>query len=165
MVASYSSKRVADAARNARWDTLPDAHFTALGASRAEVSALQAKLVGHVTMKGDPGYDAARQIFNPIFDRYPNAIIFCETETDVGLALAFGQLVPDGFTMRSGGHSTAGYSTCDGVLIDVSALNDVHVDQNALTATVGPGCNFGKLYQELETYGLHVPAGEITDCP
>jgi FAD binding domain/Berberine and berberine like len=163
MVASYSSKRISDAARNAGWNALPAAQFAALGVTRSQVSALQAGLVGHVIMKGDPGYDAARQIFNPIFDRYPGAIVFCQTEADVALALEFGQLVPGGFTVRSGGHSTAGYSTCDGVLIDVSALNDVSVDTGTYRVTVGPGCNFGKLYQVLETYGLHVPAGECPD--
>lgn len=163
MVANYSAKRVADSAHHARWNGLPDSHFAALGVSRDQVAALQSGLIGHITLKGDPGYDAARQIFNPIFDRYPGAIIYCQSEVDVALALAFGQLVPGGFTVRSGGHSTAGYSTCDGVLIDVSALNDVSVDLGTFLVTVGPGCNFGKLFQVLESYGLHVPGGECPD--
>lgn len=163
MVANYSSKRVADAARNAHWAGLPAAHFAALGVSHAQVATLQSGLVGAIIMKGDPGYDDARHIFNPIFDRYPGAIIKCQTEADVAQALAFAQLVPGGFAIRSGGHSTAGYSTCDGVLIDVSALQDVSVDLSTFRVTVGPGCNFGKLYQVLEGYGLHVPGGECPD--
>lgn len=163
MVASHSAKRISDAARFARWDALPDSHFDGIGLPRPQAQAVQSQLHGHLVFKGDPTYDSDRQLFNPMFDAYPGVVAFCLTEADVALALQLGQVVPGGFCLRSGGHSTAGYSTGNGVLIDVSALNNVSVDPVRQIATVGPGCNFGKLYQELETYGLHVPAGECPD--
>lgn len=163
MPANYSSKRILDGERFARWDAIPDRHFSAMGLSRDTVKQLQSSLAGHVVLKGEDGYDVDRQLSNPIFNRYPSAIIYCRTEADVALSLAFSRGQPDGFCLRSGGHSTAGYSTCDGILIDVSALDQVVVDPSALTATVGCGCTFGKLYQTLEFYGLHVPGGECPD--
>ena len=163
MPANHSNKRLRDTARFEHWDCLPDSHFDGIGLPRQQARAVQAQLHGHLVFKGDPTYDADRQIFNPLFDAYPGVIAFCQTEADVALALQLGQVLPGGFRLRSGGHSTAGYSTSNGVVIDVSALNQVTVDPVQLIATVGPGCNFGKLYQELEAYGLHVPAGECPD--
>ena len=163
MPANYSSKRISDGARFARWDAMPDSVFAAHGTTRAAVKAVQAQMQGHIVFKGEAGYDSARQIFNPLFNAYPGAIAYCVTETDVAHALALGQVTTGGFCLRSGGHSTAGYSTGSGLVIDVSALDQVVVDSTNLVASVGCGCNFGKLYQTLEPYGLHVPAGECPD--
>ncbi len=163
MPANYSSKRIADAERMARWQAMPEAHFEALKIPRSAIGRLQAALTGHVVVKGEAAYDGARKIFNPMFDRYPSVIVYCLTEPDVALALAFAKTIPDGFCLRSGGHSTAGYSTCDGVLIDVVGLDGAIVDPTGGTVTVGCGCKFGKLYQTLEFYGLHVPGGECPD--
>lgn len=163
MPANHSSKRIADRARFARWDTLPDTLFAAHGITRADAKAVQAQMQGHIVFKGEADYDAKRHIFNPIFDAYPGAIAVCVTETDVAHALALGQVTTGGFCLRSGGHSTAGYSTGGGLVIDVSALDQVVVDSANMVAHVGCGCPFGKLYQTLEPYGLHVPAGECPD--
>ncbi|MCC0079341.1 MAG: FAD-binding oxidoreductase [Rhodobacter sp.] len=163
MPANFSLKRTQDAQRFARWDALPEAQFTQIGTTRDAARTLQSAMAGEIVLKGDPGYDAARQIFNPLFNQYPGAIIYCKTEADVALALQFGQIVPQGFCLRSGGHSTAGYSTGNGVLIDLSALDQIAVDAAAMQATVGVGCTFGQLYQALEHQGLHVPAGECPD--
>ena len=163
MPANYSSKRIADAARFSRWDAMPDTVFAAHGTTRQVAKSVQAQMQGHLVFKGEAGYDAARQIFNPVFDAYPGAVAYCATETDVAHALAFGQVTSGGFCLRSGGHSTAGYSTGNGLVIDVSALDQVVVDSVNLVATVGCGCNFGTLYQTLEPYGLHMPGGECPD--
>ncbi len=73
--------------------------------------------------------------------------------TDFGLKVA----------CRSGGHSTAGYSVNDGIVLDTSRLNDVSVDAAANTASVGPGATFEKLNATLDSYHLHVPGGGCPD--
>ena len=163
MPANYSSKRVRDAQAFARWDALPEASFATMRVTRDQIKRLQARLVGTVVMKGDASYEADRHIFNPIFNRYPDFIVYCKTESDVAVAVGLAILSQSDFCLRSGGHSTAGYSTCDGILIDVSGLDDVSIDTEAMIASVGCGCTFGKLYAALDTYGLNVPAGECPD--
>jgi hypothetical protein len=163
MPANYSSKRIADAERFSRWAAAPDTAFSALGITRDQLCRIQSKMSGHVIFKGDPGYEEARRIFNPIFNEHPGVILYCQTEQDVAFALELGALVPDGLTLRSGGHSTNGYSTGNGVLIDLTGLDHIHIDPVGKQAVVGTGVTFGKFYSALETYGLTVPGGECPD--
>ena len=63
---------------------------------------------------------------------------------------------------RSGGHSTAGFSANDEMIIDMSGICHVLVDPEARTARIGSGANFGQIDAMLDFYGLHVPGG---GCP
>ena len=65
--------------------------------------------------------------------------------------------------MRSGGHSTAGFSVNNGMVIDVGRLNDVVVDPRARLAFVGAGADIGRINAKLDLYGLHVPLGSCHD--
>jgi hypothetical protein len=147
----------------ALWANMPDAEFERLGFTRAQLFCLQDGLSGYVVLPGMPDYNTDRKLFNPVFDSYPLAIVYCESELDVAAVLQFAQTCLLGFQVRSGGHCTAGFSSGSGILLDVSHLKDCTVDRAALTATVGCGCPFKKLYDTLRPYGLHVPAGECED--
>ena len=145
------------------WDKIPDAEFERLGFTRTQLCTLQAGLSGYVVLPGMADYDTDRKLFNPVFDAYPVAIVYCESDLDVAEVLQFAQTSHFGFQVRSGGHCTAGFSSGRGILLDVSRLDNCTVDSAALTATVGCGCPFKKLYDTLRPYGLHVPAGECED--
>jgi FAD/FMN-containing dehydrogenase len=165
MPSQYTRKRRHDQALFRRWDTMADEHFRHL--SRAQLQAVQARLRGHIVLPGDPSYDQDRKLFNPVFNAYPVAIVYCVVEQDVAEALRLARLVEQitglAFTVRSGGHCSAGFSAGSGVLIDVSGLSDMTVDAAAQTATVGVGCPFSKFDSVLAAYGLHVPGGECDD--
>jgi FAD/FMN-containing dehydrogenase len=63
------------------------------------------------------------------------------------------------FTVRSGGHDYAGNSTCeDGLVIDLSKMNEVRVDAEAGRATVRPGARWGEVTEKAQEHGL-APAG------
>lgn len=163
MVANYSSKRIRDAEAFARWDALSSDAFDQVGFDLAQLKALQTALHGFAVFRGDPGYEDGRMISNPIFNSYPDLIIYCKTEADVSIALAFGQIDPNGFCLRSGGHCTAGYSTGSGVLIDLKSLDGIKVDNVKKVATVDCGATFGALFQVLNQMNLTVPGGECPD--
>jgi len=157
----YTRKYHRDRALFERWDKLADSIFER--APRARLKAAQLGLQGHIVLPGDPDYDADRKLFNPVFDTYPVVIIYCVVESDVAIALKLAQDLILAFTVRSGGHCTAGFSAGYGALIDVSGLNDATVDTTAQIATVGTGCPFSKLDSVLNGCGLHVPGGECAD--
>jgi FAD binding domain len=147
----------------ARWDAMPQAAFARLGIPVERLKAFQAGLQGYIVVPGDPTYDDDRMLFNPVFDNYPRAIVYCSVVPDVAIALQMARATQQPVAVRSGGHCTAGFSSGPGMLVDVSALSTIAVDSGSLTATVGTGCNFGTLDATLNTYGLHVPGGECPD--
>jgi hypothetical protein len=161
MLHPFSRKQRRDEALFEHWDRLDDALFEHV--SRDRLKAAQAGLQGHIVLPGDPDYDTDRKLFNPVFDTYPIVIVYCAVESDVAIALELGRALPLPFTVRSGGHCTAGFSAGYGALIDVSELDDVTVDTTAQIATVGTGCPFSKLDSALTAAGLHVPGGECAD--
>jgi hypothetical protein len=158
-----SKKQLRDRDLKARWAGLPDAVFERIGLTRAQIYAAQDGLKGYIVLPGDPQYDTDRMLFNPVFDPFPAVIVYCKVEADVALAMNVAQGAPYPFTVRAGGHCSAGFSAGPGFLIDVSNLHHVQIDSENLIATVGCGCPFSNLDAALSTLGLHVPMGECED--
>jgi len=70
---------------------------------------LAGELKGRLVRRGQPGYGAAHELFNPRFDDIqPQAIAYCATARDVRTALAFARESDLPFAVRSGGHSYGG---------------------------------------------------------
>ncbi len=161
MPANYSSKREHDRKLGLAWAALADGGELPIALDA--LNAAQRHLHGTIVLPGDAGYNAARLLFNPIFDPHPLMVVCCKVPGDVAVALQVARQCRVGFAVRSGGHCTAGFSANSGMLIDVSGLDDVTIDAVSLTATVGTGCTFGKLNAALDLHGLHVPGGECPD--
>ncbi|HEX6219960.1 MAG TPA: FAD-binding oxidoreductase, partial [Acidimicrobiia bacterium] len=63
-------------------------------------------------------------------------------------------------TARGGGHGVAGKAVADGgVVIDLSEMDDVHVDHRSKTARVGAGATWGQVDRETQAFGLAVTGG------
>jgi hypothetical protein len=161
MLRQFTRKHRRDQALIEHWARLDDRLFQRI--PRERLQQAQLGLQGHIVLPGDPDYDADRKLFNPVFDAYPAAIVYCVVESDVAIALQLAKDVTQPFTVRSGGHCTAGFSAGAGVLIDVSGLNSIAIDTTAQIATVGTGCSFGDFDAALAPTGLHVPGGECPD--
>jgi FAD/FMN-containing dehydrogenase len=126
-------------------------------------AALQAEIEGHVVVPTDADYDASRQLFSHEFQDFPQIIVYCEVFEDVRRCLKFARKYKLSPVVRSGGHSTAGYSINSDMVIDVSRLSYVVVDPGRKRAVVGAGTTFGRLNATLNTYRLHVPGGACED--
>ncbi|WP_138467264.1 FAD-binding oxidoreductase [Poseidonocella sp. HB161398] len=130
-----------------------------LSYSAEALAALEARLAGDVQQPGYPGYNDDRMVFMHTYQPYPQLIIHCACETDVIAALDFAKAQKLKVAARSGGHSTAGYSSNDQIVVDTSRIDHVLVDPVHRTARVGAGTIFHKLNRVLDHYGLHVPGG------
>lgn len=128
------------------------------------IADLRARLRGSVLLAGDPGYDQARQILNPSFDKRPALIIQPTGAADVRTAVNYarenkGLLL----AVKCGGHSASGQSTCDkGMQIDLSRFRDVRVDPTARRAWVTGGTLLGAVDHEAMAYGLVTPLGTVS---
>lgn len=131
--------------------------------SPRELAALKKRLTGDVVQLSDPAYQSARQLSNGAFQSWPQLIVYCEVFQDVRECLQFAQTHRLAATTRSGGHSTAGFSVNDGLVIDTSRLDGVYVEPAARRAVLGPGANWGHVNATLADYGLHMPSGVCGD--
>ena len=116
-------------------------------------------MVGRIVLPQDATYSTDRQAFMCAFQHYPQIIVFCVAFSDVLACIEFAKKVGLHVVCRAGGHSTAGYSVCDEMVLDLSGIHYVRVDEAKQTAAVGGGANFGELNAELDLFGLHVPGG------
>ena len=105
----------------------------------ADLRALQPVIDGDVVLPGSPDYESVR---TPVMARFehlrPAAVVRCATPEDVAatLAVAGGLGLPA--AIRSGGHSVAGRSATEGIVLDVTPMDSVAVTGEV--ATVGAGC-------------------------
>ena len=156
-----SAGRVAKSARVRRYRELAERgaarQVSALGWSA--LADLEASITGRIVLPDDPDYNAARQESNPAFQAYPQAIVYCVCEADVLACLAVAFELGIVVALRSGGHSTAGYSVNDGLVIDLSEMSGVVLDEADALVHVLPGTDFDHFNGALDGTGWHVPSG------
>jgi len=137
--------------------------LSAQDATDPRVRALAKELQGTVVGQGDAAYDQARLLYSTRFDSVkPLAVAYCESATDVAKSILWSRRHGIRLAARSGGHSYGGYSTTQGLVIDVSRLNGVTVDPAGATATVGAGARLIDVYDGLWQRRVAIPAGT---CP
>ena len=124
-----------------------------------QLKSLSAKLVGRIVLPQDAAYAAARACFTNAFPRFPQIVVYCQGFSDVVACIRFAKETGLKPVCRSGGHSMAGYSVNDDMVIDVSGLNYVKVDAERAVAWAGAGANFAQVNATLELFHLHVPGG------
>jgi len=123
---------------------------------------LESAVKGRVVTRGHGDYDEARALYNAMIDRRPAAIAYCVDDVDVAAAVRFANERGLTIAIRSGGHNGGGLgSVDDGLVIDLSQMNDVVVEERAKLARVGGGTLLKDLVDSTHQYGLTVPVGII----
>lgn len=133
-------------------------NYTVAPVRTADWQALGRGIGGELVLSEDAGYDQARHLADLEFDRIrPQAIVYCTGPADVAEAIAFARRFGIPAVPRSGGHSFAGYSTSEGMVIDVSLINAVRVADAVVRA--GPGAQIIDMYEQTLSHGVVVPTG------
>ena len=129
----------------------------------AAVDALATQMRGALIRPSDPGYDAARAVYNAMIDRRPALIARCADVADVIAAVNFARAQGLLLAVRGGGHNGAGLGICDdGLVIDLAGLKGIRVDPEARTVRVGGGCTLGEVDHATHAFGLAIPSGIIS---
>jgi FAD/FMN-containing dehydrogenase len=130
---------------------------------RGSIGTLRAAMSGPVIGPADPDYDQARRVWNAGIDRRPAMIARCASPADVAAAVTFGGANSLEIAVRGGAHSMSGASVVDdGLVIDLSQLNQVSVDSQAKRARAAGGALLAGLDAATQAHGLAVPAGIVS---
>ena len=128
------------------------------------VRALRSHLTGEVVGAADAAYDEARAVWNGMIDKRPLAIARCRTSDDVAVAIGIARAAGLPIAIRGGGHNVAGTATCEGgVVIDLSAMNQVTVDAESRLAKVQGGALWRDVDAATQKHGLAAPAGLVSE--
>lgn len=129
----------------------------------AELRELAKVLKGQLLLRGDDGYDEARLLLNPSFDKYPALVVRPTEVADIQKAVSFAREHNLLLAVKCGGHSHSGQSTCDrGMQIDLKDFRGVTVDAAGRRASVKGGSLLGLVDRESMAQGLVTPLGTVS---
>ena len=118
---------------------------------------------GTVLRPGDPGYDAARSVWNAMVDHAPALIVRCASVRDVVAAVQLGRERGLEIGVRCGGHSVLGHAVPDGgLMVDLTPMGAVRVDPDRGRAWVQGGALLGALDRAAQAHGLGTTAGNVS---
>lgn len=123
------------------------------------------ELTGQVIFPDQKEYDKSRLVSNYYASKnsHPNAIVYCASTDDVQRAIKWALCKKTSVRIRSGGHNHEGFSTGEGLVVDVSKMKKVAIDHKTNIATIQPGITGGELYQLLSDKGLTQAGGTCGD--
>lgn len=126
-------------------------------------SLLREQFHGDLLVPGDAAYETARGIWNGMFDRRPGLIARCADVSDVQSAIRAASSARLLTAVRCGGHSLAGFSTCEGgMVLDLSRLRQVSVNSERRRARFAGGCLLGSIDTATQRAGLVFPSGVVS---
>src|SRR5690348_2228086 len=121
------------------------------------------KLTGQVVTREDFSYEEDRKAWNRAIEKYPLVIVYCKNKNDISSAIAWAKINSLEIRIRSGSHHYEGYSNGnDVVIIDVSKMNNIIVDEEKGIVTIQGGVRDCEIYETLGALGYPFPGG---GCP
>ena len=118
---------------------------------------------GELVVRGDPGYDEVRQVWNGSIDRRPAAILRCAGVADVQAGVRYAAEHGLLLAVRAGGHNIAGLGTCDdGLVLDLRPMQGVRVEPAGRRARTQTGVVWGTFDHETQAFGLATTGGVMS---
>jgi hypothetical protein len=134
-----------------------------LKAAETASSILLRRFKGELLRCGESGFESASAIWNGMVARTPAIIARCADVADVQTAIRAASETGVLTAVRCGGHSLAGFSTCDGgLVIDLSRMRQVAVNTDARRAKIAGGCLLGSIDVATQKAGLVFPSGVVS---
>jgi FAD/FMN-containing dehydrogenase len=127
------------------------------------VSELAKRLHGQLLLTGDAGYEEARQLWNPSFDKRPALIVRPVDVPDTQAAVRFAREHNLLLAVKCGGHSHSGQSTCErGMQIDLKLFRGVQVDAARRLVAAKGGTLLGQIDRATMPQGWVTPLGTVS---
>jgi FAD binding domain/Berberine and berberine like len=126
-------------------------------------SSLNGQFRGDLLRPSHTEFSEARRIWNGMVARTPGLIARCAGVRDVQAAVRAAGAAGVFPAIRCGGHSLAGFSSCEGgLVIDLTRMRQVNIDETNRRARFGGGCLLGTVDTATQAVGLVFPAGVVS---
>src|ERR687891_2325038 len=110
---------------------------------------------GAIVRPGDPDWDDARSAFNLLLDQHPAAVAFPSDAQDVAAAVAYARAAGLRVAPQATAHNQGPLGDMPNtLLLNVSGLQEVHVDPAAQRVRVGAGVKWDRVAPRLSAHGL-----------
>jgi hypothetical protein len=120
-------------------------------------------LSGRLVRRGDEDYDRFRAVWNGAIDRRPLALALCEDVDDVAAVVRFAGVRGLPLSVKGGGHGVSGSAVCeDGIVVELSRMRSVRVDERARLVRAGAGVLWGELDQATQAFKLATTGGIVS---
>lgn len=127
------------------------------------IRELKVRLRGGLIQPEGAGYNEARRVYNALHDRRPAMIVQSAGVADVMASVRFAAERDLLLAVRGGGHSIAGFSTCDGgMLLDLGRMKGIRVDPERRTVRAEGGCTWGDFNHAAHPFGLATTGGIVS---
>lgn len=137
--------------------------MSSVTSSSHPVDAFELSLNGELVRPGGDTYETHRHVWNGMIDKHPALIARCTSLADVIATVNFAREERMVLAVRGGGHSFAGFSTCDdGLVLDLSQMASVEVDPERRTARAAAGVTWGIFDAATHVHGLASTGGLVS---
>jgi FAD/FMN-containing dehydrogenase len=125
------------------------------------IPRLRSAFDGRLIAPDDPEYDQARTIFYGGFDRRPAAIARPRDAGEVARIVTLARDTGLELAVRSGAHSVAGHSVCEGgIVLDLRDMRALDLDVAGRTAWAQAGLTAGEYTTAAAAHGLATGFGD-----
>jgi FAD/FMN-containing dehydrogenase len=125
------------------------------------LSNVKADIKGSIFLPGETEYDESRTLFYGGFDRHPAIVIRPADVSDVAYVVSLARKHGIELAVRSGGHSTGGYSVSNGgIVLDLRDMRALDIDPDNRTAWAETGLTAGEFSKAAGAYGLAIGFGD-----
>ena len=124
---------------------------------------LKTSFRGEIIMPEDNSYNESRKVYNAMIDKHPALIAKCFDTADIISAVNFARENDMLTAIRGGGHSGPGFGVCEnGIVIDLSKMKGIRVDQTEKSVRVQGGCVWGEVDHATHAFGMATPSGFVS---
>jgi FAD/FMN-containing dehydrogenase len=118
---------------------------------------------GQLLQPSDSDYEEARRVHNGLVNKRPALIAGCKGTADIIDAVTLAKKLKLEVAVRGGGHNVAGRATLDdGLMIDLTPMQGIHVDPKSRTARAQGGVTWALFNRETQLHGLACTGGVVS---
>jgi FAD/FMN-containing dehydrogenase len=129
--------------------------------STLSIPDIRSAVRGRVIAPDDAGYDEARTVVAGGIDRKPAVIVQVADAADVSYVVSLARDTGMELAIRSGGHSGAGHSVCEGgIVLDLRNMKALDIDVEGRTAWAETGLTAGEYSTATAAHGLATGFGD-----